>query len=30
MEEMLYKQRVNKPKIAELISVIRKTINNQI
>lgn len=30
IEEVLYKQRVSKTKIAEMISVIRKTINNQI
>lgn len=30
IEDVLYKQRVNKAKIAEQISAIRKTINNQI
>lgn len=30
IEDVLYKQRVNKVKIAEQISAIRKTINNQI
>lgn len=30
IEEVLYEQRVSKTKIAELISAIRKTINNQI
>lgn len=30
IEDLLYKQKVSKTKIAEQISVIRKTINNQI